>query len=146
MSENPYQSPRAVEEAAVGVLSGSRDDLRKVAKYQKGVILSLLATILSAVAVGGLRGAVADAPNLVLGILILVMALVYFGAAIAGTVFVFLLALKVYGTGAGVLFGIAALIPCVGLLALLRINAKATSVLKQNGIRVGFLGANPAEI
>ena len=32
------------------------------------------------------------------------------------------------------------------LALLLIVNHKATAVLKQNGVRVGFMGANPSEI
>ena len=65
---------------------------------------------------------------------------------LVGTVFVFLLAIKVYSTGVGVLLGILTLIPCVGLIVLLVVNGKATGILKQNGIKVGLLGANISQI
>ena len=57
------------------------------------------------------------------------------------SVFVFLLATKVYSTGVGIAMGILTLIPCLGFIALLIINAKATSTLNLNGVRVGLLGA-----
>ena len=65
---------------------------------------------------------------------------------LVGMVFVFLLAIKVYSTGIGVLLGILALIPCIGLLVLLVVNIKATGILKKNGIKVGLLGANLSKI
>lgn len=65
---------------------------------------------------------------------------------LAGTVFVFLLAIKVYSTGVGVLLGILTLVPCIGLIVLLIVNGKATGILKQNGIKVGLLGANLSQI
>ena len=37
-------------------------------------------------------------------------------------------------------------IPCVGLLALLAVNGKATTVLRSNGIKVGLLGADLSKI
>ena len=61
-------------------------------------------------------------------------------------VFVFLLAIKVYSPVVGILFAILTLVPCVGLLMLLLINGKATRILKQNGIRVGLMGANLSEV
>ena len=60
--------------------------------------------------------------------------------------FVFLLATKVYGTGLGILLGLLTFIPCIGLLVLLIVNGKATRVLKENGFKVGLLGANLAEV
>jgi hypothetical protein len=59
---------------------------------------------------------------------------------------VFLLAIKVYSTGVGVLLGILTLVPCIGLIVLLIVNGKATGILKQNGIKVGLLGANLSQI
>ena len=46
----------------------------------------------------------------------------------------------------GIVCGLLALIPCIGLITLLIINSKATSILRRNGIRVGFLGANLADL
>ena len=63
-----------------------------------------------------------------------------------GLVLVFLLATKVYGTALGVLLGILTLVPCVGLIVLLIVNGKATSVLRQNGHRVGLLGADLSKL
>ena len=37
------------------------------------------------------------------------------GAGLVGTVFVFLLATKVHGTGLGIFLGILTFIPCIGL-------------------------------
>jgi hypothetical protein len=137
MSDNPYQSPQYSGEypRAAGVLSGSRDDLRKVAKYQKGLIFSILFYLILVMA---RFFAPAEAQ------LAVVLALV--AISITATVFVFLLSIKVYGTGKGILLGILTLIPLIGLIVLLTVNGKATATLKQNGIRVGFLGANPSEI
>lgn len=41
---------------------------------------------------------------------------------------------------------VLAFIPVVSLLAVLRLNTKATGKLKKNGIRVGLFGANEADI
>jgi len=38
------------------------------------------------------------------------------------------------------------IVPCISLIVLLVINQKATSYLQQNGVRVGFFGANPNSI
>jgi hypothetical protein len=52
---------------------------------------------------------------------------------------------RVDSTGVGILLALLALIPCVGLIGLLIINGKATSVLKDYGIRVGLLGAKMSD-
>ena len=65
---------------------------------------------------------------------------------VLGAVFVFLLSIKIYGTGLGIVLGILSLVPLVGLVVLLIVNGKATGVLKQNGIKVGLLGANLSQV
>ena len=57
-----------------------------------------------------------------------------------------LLAIQLYGIVGGILMGVLTLVPCLGLLLLLLINEKATRVLRQNGIRVGLLGADPSQL
>jgi hypothetical protein len=103
MNVNPYAAPRDESAPVHGVLSGKREDLRAVAKYQKGLLVCILAYF----AVIIIQFITPPALLPVLGGVILF-------AAIAGTVFVFLLAIRVYGTGLGVLFGLLALIPLVG--------------------------------
>lgn len=129
MDDNPYRAPLS-DGAALGVLSGRQEDVRSVALYQKGILVCILIYLCAVV------GQFLLPPELriVVGLAILLVGL-------AGTVFVFLLATKVYGVGLGILFGILTFIPCIGLLMLLVINGKATNVLRQNGYRVGLLGA-----
>ncbi len=134
MSENPYQSPSAAPQI-VGVKSGSREDLRSVAKYQKGILVCIL--IYLCAVIGQFAIPAELRPIIALGIL---------AVGLAGTVFVFLLAIKVYSVGVGVLLGVLTLVPCIGLIVLLIVNGKATGILKQNGIKVGLLGANLSQI
>jgi hypothetical protein len=76
----------------------------------------------------------------------LVAGIVGLAIGVTSTVFVFLLASKVYEGGTGILLAILTLIPCIGLLVLLVINGKATSILKQNRVRVGLFGANMTDL
>ena len=100
-----------------------------VASYQRGIIVCILIyCILVAVQFG-----IPPEFRALLAFVLLPLGL-------AGTVFVFLLSTKVYGTGVGVLLGILTLIPCIGLIVLLTINGKATAILRQNDIRVGLMG------
>jgi hypothetical protein len=59
---------------------------------------------------------------------------------------VFMLATKAYSAGGGIVLGrltlILILIPVIGLIMLLIINAKATGILKARGYTVGFMGAS----
>jgi hypothetical protein len=114
-----------------GVQRLSRQDVRSVGVYQKVILLCILA-YLAAVVVS-----IVLPPELRI-----LVSLGMIGVSIASTVFVFLLAMKVYSTGMGVLLGILTLIPCIGLIVLLIVNGKATSVLRAHGYKVGLLGAN----
>jgi uncharacterized membrane protein (GlpM family) len=134
MSDNPYRSPEAPSEV-IGVISGSRDDLRNVAKYQKGIIVAILIYMVAVIGQFALPSEL-RVLSAITGLL----------AGLVGAVFVFLLAMKTYGTGSGILLGILSLMPCFGLIILLMVNGRATNILKQNGIKVGLLGANVSSI
>ncbi len=134
MSYNPFEAPQS-DSRAIGILSGTREDLRSVARYQKGIIVCILIYLIAFFG----QFAVPQELRIILGIGILCVGL-------TSTVLVFLLAIKTHGTGQGILLGILCLVPCVGLLVLLIINSKATNVLKQNGIKVGLLGADVKSI
>jgi hypothetical protein len=134
MAENPYQAPRA-DSQIVGVNSGNIEGLRNVARYQKGVLMCILIQILGVIVQLLLPPSLAMFSGI---------ALIAIG--IAATVFVFLLATNVYTTPLGIVLGILTLIPCIGLIVLLIVNSKATTVLRQNGIKVGLLGANLADV
>lgn len=110
-------------------LSGS--DLREVATYQRGIILCILVYLLAVVG----QFLIPQEFRLFLGFAVL-------GLGLVATVFTFLLSTKIYSAGIGVLLGVLTLIPCVGLIVLLVINAKATGILKERGINVGLLGAD----
>ena len=112
-----------------------REVLRGIAKSQKGIIVCILISFC-------LVPVLFLAPEDVR----IVPALALIPLNIAATVFVFLLATKVYSTATGVVLGILTFIPCIGLLVLLAINGKATTILKENGIPVGFLGVNSSDI
>lgn len=106
------------------------DDLKQIASYQKVILICIL------IYLGGVVGQflIPVEMRMALALVVLVVMLV-------ATVFVFLLATKLYGAVAGILLGILTLIPLIGLLVLLIVNGKATQTLKDNGISVGLLGA-----
>jgi hypothetical protein len=120
MSENPKMN---------------RADLRNVATYQRMILVCILAYIILVIL------------NFVLPTsLQLVIWIVAIGLSLTATVCVFLLATKVYSTGLGVLLAILTLVPIIGLIVLLIINGKATSVLRAHDIPVGFLGADLSKL
>lgn len=130
MNENPYRTPEAALEAE-GVLSGSLEDLRPVAIYQKVINVCILLYL----------GAIVARLFLIPDPLVLALGFGVLLVALTGMVFTVLLSLKLYGVGLGILLGVLTLIPVVGLIVLLVVNGKATKVLKQNGVQVGLLGA-----
>ncbi len=136
MSGGQPQSERPAPEA-FGVLSGKWEDVRRVAVYQKWLILCLLAQVLLLTA--ALEPGLHPDLQAFLGLSVLPLGL-------ASLVFVVLLALKVYGVKAGVLLGVCVLIPCFSLFVLLAVNGKAISVLRWNGIRVGLFGAKLSKV
>ena len=91
MSQNPYEATDLGDEVKV-VLSGTREDLRKVASAQKGVMLCLLINIALLFGVnfapGGLRPIIG-------GVMLI--------AGLASAVFVFLLASRTYNIGIAIL-------------------------------------------
>jgi hypothetical protein len=129
LTDNPYQAPEACP-TAVGVLSGSRADLLSVARFQKGILICVLIYV---IALLGLWFVPQLRPYLRVGML---------AVGFVGAVYVFLLAMRVYGTGLGLLLGLLALLPFISLLVLLSVVGRATAILKENGIRVGLLGAD----
>jgi hypothetical protein len=124
--DNPYAPPRAV-----GVKSGLVEDLKTVAVAQKAIIVCIALNMLA----GGGRVFIPQEWQLLLvpGLVILFL---------AQAAAVMLLAMKVYSIGTGILYGIGAMIPCVGLIILLMVNAKANKILTDNGHRVGLFGAD----
>ncbi len=143
MSQNPYQSP-SMPATAVGVNSGTREDLKKVAQYQKGIMYCILANFVM-IAVLIFAGQ-SVAPGAGKTSLMLIMNGLYIIVALAQLVFIVMLATKVYNMAIGVIAGILSFIPCLGLIILLVVNQKATKVLQQNGIKVGLMGANMSQL
>jgi hypothetical protein len=110
-------------------------DLRTIAIRQKAIMYCILAYLLLIVG-----------QFLVPEQLRIIPALAALAVSVTAAVFVFMLALSLYNTGAGIVLGILTLIPLVGLIVLLIINNKATQTLRYHGIRVGLMGADAKQI
>jgi hypothetical protein len=112
----------------------SQQDLRSVALYQKIILLWVLVYLLTVFA----QFVIPAELRSLLGIALV-------GIGVVAAVFVFLLSLKIFSTGTGIVLAILTLIPIIGLIALLVINQKATTILKNKGYKVGLLGADLSE-
>jgi len=113
----------------------SREDLTAIAKYQKGILLSILAQlalfVVSFVLPENLR---------------MFVSFLFIPIGLLSAVLVLMLAIKLYNPVVGVILGLLTMIPCLGLVVLLIINSRATSTLQLNGIKVGLLGANMSDL
>ena len=57
-----------------------------------------------------------------------------------------ILGAKVMHAGWGILFSLASLVPCLGLIAMVILVQRASNFLEHNGFYVGFFGASLEEI
>lgn len=125
----PGETPVPDAEDAVGV-QRSPENLTRIARGQRRVLIGILLYV--GLAAG--QFLLGDAGGVVLlsGIAAAMLFVLYS---------VFTLASELFGRGKGVLLTLVALIPFVGLLVLLVVNAYATQLLNAYGYRVGLLGA-----
>src|SRR5687767_9030314 len=115
MSENPYQPPATGDEPRMP--SGrTREDLRQIASFQKGVICCLLARLILMVVLMA-SGVMQDNLPGITGAIRNLSWIIDVGIGLIALYFVFQLASKVYGSPVlGVVFGLLVCIPCVGLI------------------------------
>ena len=119
-----------------------RDQLRRVATYQRYVLVALLVNIVFVtfdVACG--MGLISIPSNYWPAIRV-----AHFPVCIFMTACAVVLAKQFWHIGIAILFGVMMWIPVASLVALLVVNQKATRFLQQWGIKVGLLGANPGRI
>jgi DNA-directed RNA polymerase subunit RPC12/RpoP len=109
-------------------------NLRKIAISQKGILVCMPVQIL-----------------LYIAFLMtpwqwkLIPALPLIVAGLLGMVFTLMLAIELYSVGLGILLGLLALLPIIGLLVLFILSSKGMNVLKEHGHSVGFMGADLSE-
>ena len=117
-------------------------NLRRVAVVQRALILIILAQIVFYV--GAIAVPAESDAQLWLALVLLAGVLL---SAVAGVVAVIALA---SATGSGVfgavIRGIGLFLPLLGLIVLVVTNMRATRILRENGVRVGFLGVSRGEI
>ena len=117
------------------------EGLKRVARYQRWLIAVVLAQLalwagFIALTILG-RGREPDMQFPVVLTLIL-------GAV--GGIFVFLLSWELRGAFAALVFGLATVVPCMGLLILTMVSGYATTELRKHGVKVGVFGASFAAI
>lgn len=130
MTQAPQSQPPQIPTSAP-----SRQELRAIAARQKVIILCILVYF-------GTVAAAAAVPSEMKPY----MALTIIAAALTATVFMAMMVFRLFSSVAAVAMIVLSLVPLMGLLVVLIVNAKATGILRRNGIAVGFLGANLGRI
>ena len=134
MNENPYQPP-SDPPSPVGEKRVGYDQLKRIAHSQKAIVIC----------VGFVLGAMVGelvVPSSWQGIL-------RFGLGISlllGTICLMVQGVRLYGVALGLILAVFALSPYTVLVVLLLLHFKANRVLKQHGIKVGWLGANLCQL
>jgi hypothetical protein len=109
----------------------SREHLHTIARRQGAIIIGVVVYL----------GAAALRQFIPPALLPVIWCLVLLASAVGA----FWLAMAIYGRPTATVLGIVALIPLVGLLVLVVVSSRATGILRQHGIHVGFFGANMAQ-
>ncbi|MFM8274093.1 MAG: hypothetical protein ACKODX_17435 [Gemmata sp.] len=119
-------------------------ELRRIARYHRWLVAVVLAQLalwlgfLALAAMSGGRVAGDGGMNFAMG-LTLVLGCV-------GGGYVFLLSYELRGLFAALVFGLATVIPCMGLLILTLVSGYATAELRKHGVKVGLFGASDAAV
>lgn len=144
-TENPYTAtatdPSTIQQSNVNNTNSNRDRLRRIASAQRGVnfaVLAYLVMIAANITLSSMAGDAAWA-GAVFGVSALAV-LAY--AAVA----VYRLASIFRGRIVAVIYVLGMLVPLLGLILLFSISSKASTILQEHGVKVGFLGANPATV
>ena len=135
---NPYQPPVTPPSPD----SGRRGDLRLIALAQKNVLYVILVRLILIPVYLGLAIGMQNQPGVaqpIIGVIDIVVAIV-------ALIVIYQLAARVYSPVLGIVFAVTQCIPCVGLIMLLVVNGKATSLLQAEGIRVGLMGADMSQL
>jgi hypothetical protein len=112
------------------------DELRRIARYQRWVVATLLAQLALWVGYVLLSGG-----RDVRGGLGFPTILTFILGGVGG-IYTFLLYWTVRGPFAAVVMGLGAVPPCMGVLVLLLAHGTATTALRTNGVPVGVFGAD----
>jgi predicted RNA-binding Zn-ribbon protein involved in translation (DUF1610 family) len=121
---------------------GKAGHMQSVASAQRNLLICIFLQIVTYLTLLALGQAVqGKPPDPALSIFILIDAAVLLAAGVGGIIYVFILSSRIYNTGLGILLALLSIVPCLGLLILVMVNQRATTLLRENGYEVGLLGA-----
>jgi DNA-directed RNA polymerase subunit RPC12/RpoP len=132
--DSASSASRTKQRKKTGAKGKGRDWLKKIAFAHKGILVSILLQIVLYI------GAFLTPPQFRL-----VPLGAWMIAGLVGTVFTFMLAIRLYNALLGILLSVLTLIPLINLVVLWTMSGKATKVLRDAGHHVGFLGARLSE-
>ena len=121
----------------------SADELKRIVRYQRwliAVVLAQLALWLGFIVLTVLGNGRGRGPDMSFPVALTVI------LGCVGGIFVFLMSWELRGAFGAIAFGLATLIPCVGLLIITLVNGYATTELRKHGIKVGVFGASLADV
>ena len=123
-------------------------ELVAIARLQKQLLSLIVLYLLAGVMVGGVAAAMQltlkDGSGIALGVLVMsAFALVVW---VLELIVSYRLACRLYPDSALALLLLSCFVRCLGVVVLLVLNAKATSTLRRNGIRVGLYGVREADL
>lgn len=126
----------------------SKEEVAAIAAGQKMLLWTILLSLCVNIGSIALQGALAQQQRAnpaaaMLGLGILAVALAILALQIASVVRLCLALKEGWATALYVIFQF---VPCINLILLLFLNGRATSRLKECGIRVGLMGANSADL
>ncbi len=117
--------------------------LKRIVSNQKALLWSIFGLLAFGMLAGILRD---ETASVGIGTMATVFVLLYLIANIIAVISTILLAANAYNSVLlGILLALVVLVPCIGLLMLLAINQRACMILKANGIKVGFMGADMSQ-
>lgn len=137
-TNNPYETP-----AAPSSVVPARDQLEKVRSVAKAQRLVNIAILLYLLLVFASFATPPLDPNSMLPLFLLLVILSMLGFIIFA---VARMGYSMHGVGHAILYSVAMLIPCLGIILLLILNSRVTNFLTRNGVKVGIMGADPKTI
>jgi predicted RNA-binding Zn-ribbon protein involved in translation (DUF1610 family) len=141
---------RKAKKPKLGVIKA---ETRQIARLQKYLVMATLVMLVSYLGMFVLAALARPsspqgppqfgslAPIVAIGLLIVLVA-----ASVAAWVSSVMLAYNLYGIGGAIAFFLLQFLVCINLISLLVINSKATNLLRERGVHVGFFGADMSRL
>lgn len=118
-------------------------ELRRIARYQRWIVAVVLAQI--ALWLGFILLSLISGQNPGSGLRFPTILTFFLGGV--GGIYAFLTYWSIRGPFAALIMGLGSIPPCMGIFVLMVVNATATGVLKENGVRLWFFwGAMESDI